>query len=202
MQVLLFVFVAAAQGQGSSEPGEMEYAGETGGALLGGVLVGAGAAVALSIVGAKLWPGYIDDTWIQEGALLGAEVGIGIGFPTGCGLGTALAGRALRAEGNIGGAFGGAYLGMGLGVLGLFIPNKPEVGFLAMGVLAPAGAVIGYNLGATGETGPSFGARFSPPAVALRQSGDSTSESHRALRRYSPRFAGTFVDCRLVTMRF
>jgi hypothetical protein len=72
----------------------------------------------------------------------------------------------------------------------LFIPNKPEIGFLAMGVLAPAGAVIGYNLGATRETGPSFGARFSPPAVAFGQSGDS------------PRFAHTVVDCRLVTMRF
>ena len=200
---VLAVSMAAAQVWEPGPPRAVDYLGESGGALLGGVLVGAGATVVLTFVGAIVMPAEIDGDPPPIGAFLGALAGAMLGYPAGCGLGATLAGERLHVDGNTGAAYGGAFLGMGVGALGFFIPDRPGYGLLAMAALAPAGAAIGYSVGATREAeSPIFGARLFPPAVTLRQSEDSPWESHRALRRDSPRFAHTIVDCRLVTMRF
>ena len=190
MLAVLVMFVAAAQGQEPDRLRAVDYLGESGGALLGGSLVGAGATVALGLVGFALTysPRSISD-FNGWGGYLGALAGAALGYPAGCGLGTTMAGGALHVEGNTGGAYGGAFLGMGLGALGFFAP-RAEVGLAAMGVLAPAGAVIGYTIGATREwQGPSFGSRVLPPAVGF------------SMRSGPDRQAFAVVDCRLFMLR-
>ena len=191
MLAMLFVFVAAAQGQESNQAPAAEYLAETGGAVLGGGLVGVGAGALLGLAGYALFNNPRgDQMWGEIGAIYGFVAGAALGYPTGCGLGTTVAGRALSADGNTGGAYGGAFLGMGLGALALFIPRSYNVpvALVAMGTLSPAGAVIGYNIGASRES--SFSARVSLPAVAFR------------LRSSRGRQSYTVVDGRLVTMRF
>ncbi len=171
---------------------EPPYAGEAGGALLGGVLVGAVASVAGGVIGTALDSGRVNGTWIPGGFIPGLLVGAALGYPVGCGLGTAVAGGVLQADGNRGGAFAGAFVGMGLGVLGWRLSGRnAEVGLVTMGALSPIGAAIGYNIGGgnEGTTSP-FGARLSLPTVALKTRLGLDHQAHTA------------VDCRLVTMRF
>ena len=184
---VLLVTVAAAQdfGGGSRRPGAGDYVVETGGALLGGALVGAGATVALGVAGAA------HNSGAQIGAFFGAATGAALGYPLGCGLGTTIAGGALHAKGNTGAAYGGAYAGIALGVLAGLVSGNWGVGLLTVGVLPPAGAVIGYNRGAPrSESGTPFGARLALPTVALCTGLGPKRQRYSAL------------DCRLVTVRF
>ena len=188
---VLAVSAAAAQAWNQEPPRAIDYLGESGGALLGGVAVGVGATVVLTFVGAVVMPAEIDDDPPPIGAFFGALLGAAVGYPAGCGLGATLAGGRLEVNGNTGAAYGGAFLGMGVGALGFFIHDRPGYGLLGMAAFAPAGAVIGYSIGATREAdSPLSGARFSPPTMALRTRPSMGRQAH------------TFVDCRLVTMRF
>ena len=193
MLVALIVAVAAAQdfGEGVRQPRAGDYVGEAGGALLGGALVGAGATVALGFVGAGVASGTSQDEWAGLGGfIIGGAAGVALGYPLGCGLGTTLAGGALDAEGNTGAAYGGAYAGIALGVLAGLVSRSWEVCLLTAGVLPPAGAVIGYNIGATRNGHlSSFGDHLAPPAVAFG------IRSYRARQRQA-----SFV-CRLLTLR-
>ncbi len=194
MLAMLFVFVATAQGQESNRTPTVEYLAETGGAVLGGGLVGGGAGALLGLAGYALLNNPRGDwMWGAIGATYGFIAGAALGYPAGCGLGTNVAGRALGVDGNTGLAYTGAIAGMGMGALALFIPRSynVQVALVAMGALTPAGAVIGYNIGASRESSPSsFGARVSLPAVAF------------SVRSSRDRQSYTVVDCRLITTRF
>ncbi|MCX6841475.1 MAG: hypothetical protein NTX53_04215 [candidate division WOR-3 bacterium] len=195
MLAVLLVAVAAAQdfGGGARQPGVGDYAAETGGALLGGVLVGAGATAVLGFAGAVVASSANPyDDWAGLGGLvIGGAAGAALGYPFGCGLGTTLAGGALDAEGNAVAAYGSAYAGLALGALAGLATRRWEVAIPAMVMLPPAGAVIGYNLGATRNGHQSsFGARVSPPTVAF---------SIRSGRDQQRHFG---FDCRLVAVRF
>ncbi len=179
MPVALIMAVAAAQdlwGDESTRPSAGDYAAETGGALLGGALVGAGAAAVLGLVGGFALFNPSGASGIEQGggAFIGALAGAALGYPFGCGLGATIAGRARYADGNVGGAYAGAYIGLLLPLFG-----------------SPIGAVIGYNTGVqrTSSWG-SLGARLAPPTLAFstRQGPDR--------QRYAA------FDCRLVTVRF
>ena len=188
VSVLLAVLVmcaGSARGQESNGLRAVDYLGESGGALLGGVAVGSGAALVLGLVGYAVFP---DEYGIA--ATFGAMAGAAVGYPAGCGLGTTVAGGALGVSGNVEGAYGGALLGMGLGALGFFAPQQ-WVGLVTMAVLAPAGAVAGYSIGVARDgQGSYFGRRVLPPAITYS-------------RRSTPdRQAYAVVDCRLVTVRF
>ena len=194
MLVALIVAVAAAQdfGEGVRQPRAGDYVGEAGGALLGGALVGAGATVALGFVGAGVASGTSQDEWAGLGGfIIGGATGVALGYPLGCGLGTTLAGGALDAEGNTGAAYGGAYAGIALGVLAGLVSRSWEVCLLTAGVLPPAGAVIGYNMGVRRTSSPSsLGARLAPPTLAYRARLGPDRQRYAAF------------DCRLVTVRF
>jgi hypothetical protein len=179
--VLAAVLVAGAAAQDlwhdeSTRPSAGDYAAEAGGALLGGVLVGAGAAAVLGLAGgfALFNPSGASGMEQGGGAIIGALAGAALGYPFGCGLGTTIAGRATYADGNVGGAYAGAYIGLLLPFIG-----------------SPIGAVIGYNTGVqrTSSWG-SLGARLAPPTLAY-----STRQGPER-QRYSA------FDCRLVTVRF
>jgi len=180
MLVALIVADAAAQDlwhDESTRPSAGDYAAEAGGALLGGALVGAGAAAVLGLAGSFALFNPSGASAIEQtggGAIIGALAGGALGYPFGCGLGATIAGRARYADGNVGGAYAGAYIGLLL----------PPIG-------SPIGAVIGYNTGVqrTSSWG-SLGARLAPPTLALctRQGPDR--------QRYAA------FDCRLVTVRF
>ncbi|HTW92124.1 MAG TPA: hypothetical protein VMH22_10495 [bacterium] len=184
VSVLLLLF-APARGQESNGLRPVDYLGEAGGSVGCGVAVGAGTAIALGLVGAGLAPsGY---RW--DGFSIGAVLGVGLGYPAGCGWGATLVGYALFVDGHTAGAYVGAFAGMGLGLLAFSV--DPRVGLVAMGVLAPAGSVIGYILGATrGDQGPDFGGRVLPPALAFSMRPSSDRQTHAV------------VKCRLVTVRF
>ncbi|HTW90389.1 MAG TPA: hypothetical protein VMH22_01590 [bacterium] len=189
--IVLSASVASAQDLLLDRPRAVDYLGESGGALLGGSLVGGAAVAALGWAGYALTIHDGSDFQGEDGAWLGFMVGAGLGYPSGCGLGATIAGGVLHVDGNSGAAYGGAFLGMGVGALGFFVPDKPGYGLLGMAALTPAGAAIGYCIGATRGTGePSFGSRFYPPALALSARPSLDHQPH------------TVVDCRLVTMRF
>jgi len=194
MFAVLLVAVAAAQdfGGGARKPGAGDYAAETGGALLGGALVGAGATVVLGFAGAVVASGTSQDEWAGLGGfIIGGAAGVALGYPLGCGLGTTIAGRALRADGNTGAAYGGAYAGLTLGALAGLVARRWDVAVPAMVVLSPAGAVIVYNTGVPGTSSQNqFGARLAQPTLALR------TRVGPDRQRYSA------FDCRLVTVRF
>jgi len=195
--VVLLVVVAAAQDlwhDGSTRPSAGDYAAEAGSALIWGVLVGTGAAAVLGYAAAAAASPYDDPAL---GAFLAGASGAVLGYPLGCGLGTALVGRAAHTEGNTGGAYIGAYLfglpiGIGLALIGgisqysnSWVSGLAPVFFVAGGLAPPVGAVIGFNAG-----GGSLAARLAPSALAYR------TRLGPERQRYS-----TF-DCRLVTVRF
>jgi hypothetical protein len=157
-------------------PGGGDYVAEAGGALVGGALVGAGSGYALGLAG---W--YLG--------------GVAIGYPCGCALGTTTVSSWLNLDGNTGAAYGGAYAGMAagmaMGVLVGLVSRRWDVGLLAVGVLPPAGAVVGYNRGLPGtDSRRPSGARLAPPTLAYR------TRLGPDRQRYSA------FDCRLVTVRF
>jgi hypothetical protein len=100
-------------------------------------------------------------------------------LPAAAAYGTIRTGQSLGERGSTGWAFGGAYagalVGVGVGVLGFKVSKSSAVRIPAcvLGVLAvPTGAVVGYNLvGGYRESWPSFqpdlGGRLQPPGVAL-----------------------------------
>jgi hypothetical protein len=199
---VLLVTVAAAQdfGGGSRRPGAGDYAVETGGALLGGVLIGAGSGYALGLAGWYLGGGPTDMEGWTSGILagLGAIGGVAIGYPLGCGLGTTVVGRATHADGNTSGAYAGAYIGLVTAIPVAAVAGTvasagggsgggPAAAVICVATLLPAiGAAIGYNTG-----GPnSLGARLAPPSMAHR------TRLGPERQRYSA------FDCRLVTVRF
>ncbi len=175
-------------GPGADAPARRPYIAEAAGALTGGALVGAGVGLALGLTGWYLGGGPTDMEGWYSGILasLGAICGVAIGYPLGCGLGTTLAGEALHAEGNTGGAYSGAYLGLLAAVIPIAATDASEL--YAVGIAAlfpPALAVIGYNTG-----GSDFGARLAPPTMAYRT------------RRGPDRQMYSAFDCRFVTVRF
>jgi hypothetical protein len=166
-------------------------------ALVGGVLVGAGAGVVLGIVGFRLDVSGNPDSNMPglAGSLIGAAGGIALGYPAGCAMGTAMVGSWQERDGNTGLAYAGAYLGLpvGIGLILLGAPQKTglKIPLCVLGGLAPpAGAVIGYNLTKKERQAMPFGARVSPPTLAfhIRPGPDR--------QRYS------IFDCRLVTVGF
>jgi hypothetical protein len=208
--VLAAVLVAGAAAQDlwhdeSTRPSAGDYAAEAGGALLGGALVGAGATVVLGVAGAALASAASPyDDWAGLGGLvIGGATGVAVGYPLGCGLGATLVGRATHADGNTGGAYAGAYLGL-LAVLPAYvlIAATVSVGRVAVphpeaavgcvaALLPPIGAVIGYNTGVRGKSSQSsLGARLAPPTLAY------STRLGPDRQRYSA------FDCRLVTVRF
>ncbi len=62
MTTVLLLLTAVAQGQ-DDQP-VVAYGEEAGGALLGGALIGTGAALGLGIIGSLVVPGDIADTYI------------------------------------------------------------------------------------------------------------------------------------------
>jgi hypothetical protein len=122
-------------------PGGGDYVAEAGGALLGGALVGAGAAVVLGAVGAaaasSAYPSTSSESAVFGWAIISGAAGAAVGYPLGCGLGTILVGRATHADGNTGGAYAGAYIGMVVAVP----VALSGVGAVIAPLLPPAGAV-------------------------------------------------------------
>jgi len=193
MLTVLAASVTTAQMWQPVRPRAIDYLGESGGALVGG------AGIVLAFAGGMFFPGNEDDMGIPAASYCGLFTGVVLGYPTGCGLGTTLVGEALHVDGNTAAAYGGAFAGLltsgALEIIGHQLNNPGEYvvyGLVATIVLAPpAGAVIGYSVGATrGEPGPDFGGRVLPPAVAFSTRSTSDRQTH------------TFVDCRLVTVRF
>jgi hypothetical protein len=124
----------------------------------------------------------------SKGAVAGAVslelVSVAV-LPAAAAWGTVSVGERLGEHGSTGWAIGGAYTGLAAGAgaiaLGAIVANSthPRVGvttywhvpFFVLGYLAvPVGAVVGYNLGAKREPGPSrpgLGGRLELPTVAL-----------------------------------
>jgi hypothetical protein len=175
-------------------PGAGDYAAEAGGALVGGILVGAGAGLAGGFAGLAIWgPG--DDPWpVSMGFWIGEAGGFVLGYPCGCALGTTTVGSWLKCKGNTGGAYAGAYLVL-LAAIPLALAGRGAFGPLyaipPVLLFAPAGAVIGYNRGVQRTSSPSsLGARLAPPTIAYRTRLGPDRKTYSAF------------DCRLVTVRF
>jgi len=175
-------------------PGAGDYAAEAGGALVGGVLVGAGAGLAGGFAGLAIWgPG--DDPWpVSMGFGFGAVGGFVLGYPCGCALGTTTVGSWLKCKGNTGGAYAGAYLVL-LAAIPLALAGRGAFGPLyaipPVLLLAPAGAVIGYNTGVQRTSSrSSLGARLAPPSLAFCVRPGSGEQTYSAF------------DCRFVAVRF
>jgi hypothetical protein len=194
LAALVVLIVAVAAGQDlwhdeSTRPSAGDYAAETGGALLGGAIIGGGAGCALGFAG---W--YLGGWTSGILAGLGVIGGIAVGYPIGCGLGTALVGRATHTNGNSGGAYAGAYIGLLAAIPVVAMAGTVEAAAGGSGgvttcvaALLPAvGAVIGYNT----DVPSSYGARLAPPTLAY------STRFGPERRRYS------VFDCRFVTVRF
>ena len=191
MLVVLLVAVAVAKDADLS--GAAGCLGEGGGALLGGVLVGTGAALVLGCAGFAVDRAVAPNSYWGglEGLGYGVAAGAALGYPLGCGLGTTLAGQALCEDGNVGAAYAGAYAGLAVGVLLGWAVSDVGVVPPVTAVLSPAGAVLGYNLVSTRERDAwSFMTRVVPPIAAF------STPVGPGRQRYSA------FDCRLVTVRF
>jgi len=183
--IACLVVTAAAQdlwGGESRKPRALVYTLEGLGALggcVGCLCVPVGAAYALGI---DVFSGYSEFEGLAFLCLLAVSA---LPMPAAVGFGAARAGEQLGEDGSTGWAIGGAYAGavVGAGLWGLgtyagirtYAANRTNsmVGipfYVLAGLAIPAGAVVGYNLGAPRETGP-FGShyrgRVGLPAVAL-----------------------------------
>lgn len=186
---VLAVSVAAAQMWQPDRPRALDYLGESGGSLVSGALMGIGAGAAVYLFD------FIGGLNADVGGILiqitSPFIGAVLAYPAGCAWGATSIGHGPNVDGNTGLSYGGAFIGLGLGVIAGLATHRSAVGLIGIGALAPAGAVIGYNIGATEAEAPSaLGARFSSPAVAFR------------IRLGPDRQAQTVVNCRVVTMRF
>ena len=161
----LFVLEPALAQEPESPPRALSGA-HLSGAFLSG-LVGEVALGTLGIYLGFLSAGHCeespdDDTFLGEcflhgvgEATVGSLVGINVGAPAGVYAYGALTGH----EGSYGWATAGAALGTLAGI-GLTTAMDNEAGLVLMGLMVPAGAVLGYQLGAPSADG-------TPPATAL-----------------------------------
>jgi hypothetical protein len=90
---------------------------------------------------------------VNVGVAVGSICGVVISYPYGCAWGATTAGRWLRADGNGGGAYVGAYIGL----LAAVPVALTGTGAVIAPLLPPAGAVIGYNTGAPNSLGARLG---------------------------------------------
>jgi hypothetical protein len=167
----------------SQRPRALVYALEGLGAL-GGTVCGAfgggctGCLAGAMFVGPMFSGSFFENyntDWDAWGYVM---LGIGaVVIPVSSGVAVSKVGSRLGEHGSRGSAIGGAYVGalVGAGIACLgFTASQSDAVHLISGILAgstiSAGAVVGYNLGNTGEAGtyqPELGSRLQPPAVAL-----------------------------------
>ena len=158
---------------------------------LGGIVCGTGCGLSALVVGLLVeHPPYIV-YYGSSGDPSGAAIFYGLAAvcaaatPAAAAYGTCRAGEALGEQGSRAWAFRGAYWGIpaaaGIAALGVAVgyAADPRSGgasyssypfYVLAGLAIPAGAVLGYNLGASRESGPfepGFGGRLQPPGVAL-----------------------------------
>jgi hypothetical protein len=138
-------------------------AAEAGAGLAGGLLLGVGALAAAS----AFVPDPADTA--SSAAPYGALAAIGAGGSVGAGLGTWLAGSALRQQGRLTGALLGAIAGLPAtaGIFYLSTVTRSDPLMVAAALAPPVGAVIGYNLSRPcgcilGSTG-----RLLPPGIQV-----------------------------------
>jgi len=142
----LAVTITLAQTKPTRDPfslPEADYPGELVFATLCGAVVGAGTGFGSGLVIAAVQHRTFS---VSDPGVL---VGMALGYPLGCGLGTVLAGRTSCQLGNTGAAYGGAYAGLALGALAGLVTGKWEVAGPPMVLLPPVCAYVGYRLGRT-----------------------------------------------------
>lgn len=149
-----------------------------GSAVVGGIIFGTVASIGVLV---RLVPGNIpnvDSPFTPELMLIPA-----LGYSTGATVGVCAAGDAVQAGGNGWAALAGSVLGGAVGGL-LALSTRKVAWYSTSVVLAPAGAVLGYNL--------------KRPAGA----DESASRLGAPMLLFSPDPAGAKLDFRPVSISF
>jgi hypothetical protein len=152
-------------------PPPLRVAAETGGGIVGGLILG--GASAWVIYGTLNTQG--DDAARRSAAQVGAAVGVSVGAP----IGVSLTGKLLGRQGSfiVSWLSSVAGLGVGYGLYGLIrsgSDSSAAKATYALTLLFPvAGAVIGYELSSSEETAPAASSAIPGllPAVAVGPGG-------------------------------